>query len=111
MLFTSALVLLVLWLIGIFAVPAAGDLVHVSLLAGLPLLLLAFLRARDRRRGGVRGEFAGGPCPSPRLAPLAAAVGSVPQEWGLSHRSTPATAALPRVLLEGVQTAHELSDI
>lgn len=53
MLFTSALVLLILWLIGVFAVRPAGDLVHVLLMAGLALLLLAFLRAREAAMRGV----------------------------------------------------------
>jgi Family of unknown function (DUF5670) len=47
MLFKTALALLVAWLIGVLAVDSAGDLVHVLLLAGLALLLLAFLRARE----------------------------------------------------------------
>jgi hypothetical protein len=47
MLFKLALVLLAAWLIGVLAAPNAGSLVHVLLLAGLALLLLAFLRARD----------------------------------------------------------------
>jgi hypothetical protein len=46
-----ALVLLVLWLIGLIAVPNVDDLVHVLLLVGLMLLLLAFLRARDAAAG------------------------------------------------------------
>ena len=54
MLFKIALVLLSLWLIGVVGVYSAGDLVHVLLLVGLMLLLLAFLRARDAaaRRAG-----------------------------------------------------------
>jgi hypothetical protein len=55
MLFKIALVLLSLWLIGVVGVSYVGDLVHVLLLVGLMLLLLAFLRARDaaaRRPGG-----------------------------------------------------------
>jgi uncharacterized protein DUF5670 len=47
MLFTIALLLLVVWVLGVLGVYAAGDLVHVLLLIGLMLLLLAFLRARD----------------------------------------------------------------
>ena len=47
MLFKTALTLLVAWLIGVLAVDSAGDLVHVLLLAGLALLLLAFVRARE----------------------------------------------------------------
>lgn len=47
MLFTIALLLLVVWVLGVLGVYAAGDLVHVLLLIGLMLLLLAVLRARD----------------------------------------------------------------
>ena len=47
MLFKIALVLLAAWLLGVLGVYRAGDLVHVLLLVGLMLLLLAFLRARD----------------------------------------------------------------
>ena len=59
MLFTSALALLVAWLIGLFAVPSARGLVHVLLLAGLALLLVAFLRAREdamRRNANDRAD-------------------------------------------------------
>jgi hypothetical protein len=47
MLFKTALALLAAWVIGVLIVDRAGDLVHVLLLVGLGLLLLAFLRARD----------------------------------------------------------------
>ena len=47
MLFKTALALLVAWVIGVLIVDRAGDLVHVLLLVGLGLLLLAFLGARD----------------------------------------------------------------
>jgi hypothetical protein len=47
MLFKIALVLLAAWLVGVLGVYNVGDLVHVLLLVGLMLLLLAFLRARD----------------------------------------------------------------
>jgi hypothetical protein len=47
MLFKSALALLVAWLIGVLTVDRASELIHVLLLAGLALLLLAFLRARE----------------------------------------------------------------
>ena len=47
MLFKSALVLLVTWLVGVLFVSIAGDAVHVLLLVGLALLMLAFLRARE----------------------------------------------------------------
>ncbi|HEX2459553.1 MAG TPA: DUF5670 family protein [Vicinamibacterales bacterium] len=57
MLFKIALVLLSLWLIGVVGVYNIGDSVHVLLLVGLMLLLLAFLRARD---AGAR-RAVGGP--------------------------------------------------
>jgi hypothetical protein len=47
MLVKTALVLFSVWLIGVLGVYDVGQLVHVLLLAGLMLLLLAFLRARD----------------------------------------------------------------
>jgi hypothetical protein len=47
MLFKTALALLVAWLIGVLIVNREGNLIHVLLLAGLTLLLLAFLRARE----------------------------------------------------------------
>jgi hypothetical protein len=47
MLLNIALALLVAWVIGVLIVDSDGDLVHVLLLVGPGLLLLAFLRARD----------------------------------------------------------------
>ena len=47
MLLKTAFVLLASWLVGVVGVYKIGDAVHVLLLAGLMLLLLAFLRARD----------------------------------------------------------------
>ena len=47
MLFKSALIVLVTWLVGVLFFRSVGDLVHVPLLVGLALLMLAFLRARD----------------------------------------------------------------
>jgi hypothetical protein len=47
MLFKTAVALLVAWLIGVVTVGGDGNLVHVLLLTGLTLLLLAFLRARE----------------------------------------------------------------
>ena len=47
MLFKAALVLLAIWMLGLAGVYRAGDLVHVFLLVGLMLLLLAMLKARD----------------------------------------------------------------
>jgi hypothetical protein len=55
MLFKTALALLAAWLISVFGVDRNSDLVHVLLLVGLMLLLLAFLRAREaagRRASG-----------------------------------------------------------
>lgn len=47
MLFKAAVVLLAIWLLGMVGVYPVGDLVHVFLLIGLMLLLLAMLKARD----------------------------------------------------------------
>ncbi|MFN2445876.1 MAG: hypothetical protein ABR606_09905 [Vicinamibacterales bacterium] len=47
MLFKIALVILAMWLLGVLGLYTIGDRVHVLLLAGLGLLLLAFLKARD----------------------------------------------------------------
>ncbi len=47
MLFKVGLVLLAVWLLGLVGAYHIGDLFHVFLLAGLTLLLLGFLRARD----------------------------------------------------------------
>ena len=58
MLFKIAFVLLVAWLLGVLGAYPAGDLVHVLLLVGLMLLLLAFLRARD---AAVRRAVGGDP--------------------------------------------------
>ena len=47
MLFKSALIVLVTWLVGVLFFRSVGDVVHVPLLVGLALLMLAFLRARE----------------------------------------------------------------
>ena len=47
MLFKAAIALFVVWLLGMFGVYGGGDLVHIFLVAGGLLLLLAFLKARD----------------------------------------------------------------
>jgi hypothetical protein len=47
MLFKVALVLLILWLLGMAGVYPTGVYFHALLLVGLMLLLMAFLRARD----------------------------------------------------------------
>ncbi len=57
MLVKIALVLLTAWVLGFIGVYNVGDVVHILLLSGLMLLLLAFLRARD---AAVR-RAAGGP--------------------------------------------------
>ena len=45
--FKTALVLLGAWLLGVVGLYRIGDLLHVFLLVGLMLLLLAVLKARD----------------------------------------------------------------
>jgi hypothetical protein len=47
MLTKVALVLLAVWVVGLFGLMAIGDFVHLFLLIGLMLLLLAFLKSRD----------------------------------------------------------------
>ena len=47
MLFKIALALLAVWLVGVLGLYTIGDRVHVLLLVGLGLLLLACLRTRD----------------------------------------------------------------
>ncbi len=50
MLLTGGLALLGVWFIGVLGVFDAGTLVHVFLLGGLLLLLVAVLKARDAER-------------------------------------------------------------
>jgi hypothetical protein len=47
MLFTTGLVLLAGWLLGVLGAYSAGRLVHLLLLMGLFFLLLGFSKARD----------------------------------------------------------------
>jgi hypothetical protein len=47
MLWKIALVLLFIWLLGVLGVYEVGELVHIPLFAGLMLLPIAFMRARD----------------------------------------------------------------
>jgi hypothetical protein len=47
MLFKTAIALLIVWLLGMFGVYRVGSLAHVFLLAGLMVLLLAVLKARE----------------------------------------------------------------
>ena len=56
MYFKIALVLLCAWVLGVAGAYRIGDRVHVLLLVGLMLLLLAFLKAHDAavRHGGGR---------------------------------------------------------
>lgn len=58
MLFKIALAVLFVWLLGVIGVYRVGDFVHVLLLVGLMLLLLAVARGRD---AAVRGSVRGGP--------------------------------------------------
>lgn len=56
MLVKIALVLLGTWVLGLVGVYNVGDLIHVLLLVGLLLLLLAFGKAREAAmRGGMGG--------------------------------------------------------
>jgi len=47
MLFKAAFVSLIAWLLGVLGLYRVGDLVHVLLLVGLLLFMLAGLKARD----------------------------------------------------------------
>lgn len=60
MLFKIALVLLLAWLLGVLGVYTVGTLVHVLLLVGLMLLLLAMLKSRDAAAGRGPGSHADG---------------------------------------------------
>ncbi len=51
MLLKIALIVLVAWLLGVAGVFNAGQFIHLLLLVGLMLLLLAFLKARDAAAG------------------------------------------------------------
>ena len=55
MLFTIALTLLAAWLLGVLGLYNVGNVVHVLLLAGLLLLMLALLRARDAAARNAAG--------------------------------------------------------
>lgn len=57
MLLKIAFVVLIAWLLGVVGLYSIGDLVHVLLLAGLMLLLLGALKARDA--AGAPGRDAG----------------------------------------------------
>ena len=54
MLFKSAFVLLIAWLLGVLGLYRIGELVHVLLLIGLMLLMLGALKARDAAMARVR---------------------------------------------------------
>ena len=56
MLFRIGFVLLGAWLIGVLGVYRIGNAVHVLLLAGLMLLLLAFAKARDAGLQNARAQ-------------------------------------------------------
>jgi hypothetical protein len=56
MLIRFGLALLPVWLLGFVGVYRIGDVFHVSLLVGLMLLLLGFLRARDAAVRTAIGE-------------------------------------------------------
>jgi hypothetical protein len=46
MLWTIAVVLLVLWLLGVVALPAAGSLIHILLVIALVVIIYQFLSGR-----------------------------------------------------------------
>ena len=46
MLATIAIILIVLWLVGLLAFKTAGALIHIALIVGLILLVLHFVRGR-----------------------------------------------------------------
>ncbi len=46
MLATIAIILIILWLLGLFAFHAAGFLIHVLLVVGIIMLVLHFVRGR-----------------------------------------------------------------
>ncbi len=58
MLLKAALILLAVWLVGVFGLYEIGEFVHIFLLAGLLLLLLGALKARDGAspRGAPQSE-------------------------------------------------------
>jgi hypothetical protein len=56
MLWKIALVLLFVWLLGVLGVYDVGELVHIPLFAGLMLLPIAFMRARDAPIRADRGR-------------------------------------------------------
>jgi hypothetical protein len=56
MFFKIAFALLIAWVLGVVGIYRVGDLVHVLLLVGLMLLLLAFVRAREAAIRRVNDE-------------------------------------------------------
>ena len=56
MLFKIAIVLLSVWIIGVVGLFEVGDLVHVLLLGGLWLLLMAFVKARETAVRATNGR-------------------------------------------------------
>jgi hypothetical protein len=61
MLLKNAFVLLIAWLLGVLGLYRIGDLVHVLLLVGLMLFLLAALKARDAAAARGRDVGSGKP--------------------------------------------------
>ena len=56
MLFKIAGLLLIAWLCGVVGLYQAGEIVHVLLLAGMLLMLMAFLKAREAAMNAARRE-------------------------------------------------------
>lgn len=60
MLLKAAFFLLAVWLLGVLGLYRLGDAVHVLLLAGLMLLLLGSLKARDAAAAARAGRDSSG---------------------------------------------------
>jgi hypothetical protein len=58
MLLKAALLVLAVWLVGVVGLYEAGSLVHILLLAGLMMLLLGALKARE---AATRRDSSSGP--------------------------------------------------
>lgn len=61
MLVKAALLLLLAWFLGVIGLYDVGSLVHVLLLVGLLVLMLAVLKARDSAASGRSDSAAGKP--------------------------------------------------
>jgi hypothetical protein len=48
MLLAIGVILLILWLLGLFTMPSLGSLVYILLIVGIIMLVLHFVRGRNR---------------------------------------------------------------